>query len=234
MSGERSVEGAVEVDALDRVQIIGERHHRSAGFHDGQGHAGVADHVGVGGALGVVETRAWRDRPACRFGDSVRYDKAVSVPVGRAVSKSHTMHHPGAGEPVRVRLATIDGIGAIADQSPVEFGGDRAGDGEGSRRDLLGDGGVIAGEIRVDRGHGGDRGTVAQPLPLFANAPPVSGGSAAASGSRHPPRHWPGPKRSVQYGSDQASCTAHTKDEDEDLGSPSSRRRSWRQGSSDP
>ena len=34
--------------------------------------AGVADHVGVGGALGVVETRAWRDRPACRFGDSVR------------------------------------------------------------------------------------------------------------------------------------------------------------------
>ena len=55
MSGERSVEGAVEVDALDRVQIVGERHHRPAGFHDGEGHAGVANHVGVGGALGVVE-----------------------------------------------------------------------------------------------------------------------------------------------------------------------------------
>ena len=70
MSGERSVERAVKVDALDRVQIIGE-HHRSAGFHDGEGHAGVADHVGGGGARRVVEARAWRDRPACRFGDSV-------------------------------------------------------------------------------------------------------------------------------------------------------------------
>ena len=71
VSGERSVEGAVEVDALDRVQIVGERHHRSAGLDDGEGHAGVADHVGVGGALGVVESRTWRDRPAGRFGDSV-------------------------------------------------------------------------------------------------------------------------------------------------------------------
>ena len=93
MSGERSVEGAVEVDALDRVQIIGERHHRSAGFHDGEGHAGVADHVGVGGALGVVEARAWRDRPAGRFGDSVRDDVAVAIPVGPPVAQPHAVHH---------------------------------------------------------------------------------------------------------------------------------------------
>ena len=164
VGGEGALEGAAEVDALHRLELVAEQDRLAAGFDDGEGHARMADDVGVRGAFGVVEARAGRDRLAERLGHAVRHDVAVAVPVGLAVAEAHAVDHAGAGEPVRLGVAAVDRVGAVAQEASVELGGDGAGDEEFGLGDLFGDGGVVAGEVRVDRGHGDDLATVKEPL----------------------------------------------------------------------
>jgi hypothetical protein len=129
VSGERAVEGAVEVDAFDRLEFVGQEHGLAAGLHDRKCHAGVADHVGVGGAVTLAEARTWCRRLSQSSADPVGHDVAVAIPVGPAVAETDAVDHAGTGEPVGGGIAAVDRVGAVSDQPAVELGGDGARDG---------------------------------------------------------------------------------------------------------
>ena len=93
------------------------------------GAPGDAEHVGVD-RVEPAMARAGGVRHAGFRLDPLRADPAVAVPQRLAVLERDAVDHAVAGEPVIALRLGRGGVGADAQIAAVEFGGDRAGDGQ--------------------------------------------------------------------------------------------------------
>ena len=127
----------VEVAHPDGVQFIGELIVDAAAFDQGEGLAGVSDHVGVGAErIQAVMAIRWG---LAEFLRHVRAPHpAVAVPVRLAVADADAVHHAVTDEPVaKVRIDLADRIGPISQVAPVQVVRDRPCNLEVSQRVFL-------------------------------------------------------------------------------------------------
>ena len=158
MSGIAAGQGSVEVAGADGVEFVGEFVVGHAAFDERQRLAGVGQHVGVGaqGLHSGSQVACGGRRLAERGAHTRAADPAVAVPAGLAVLQRYAVHHAVAGEPVIGGGVDLgDGVGPVAQVTPVEEVGDVPGDRQIGRGDLGADRRQEVIEIRV-RWCGGD------------------------------------------------------------------------------
>ncbi len=131
--GVAAAQGGIKIAGTDGLQLVGELVVGDATFDQRQRAAGVAEHIGVGtqqlqpGSGGGAAPSGFAERPGNGWGA----DPAVAVPLRVAVSQSYPVDHAIAGEPVIDRRVDLgDRVRAVAEVTPVEVGGDGAGDGQ--------------------------------------------------------------------------------------------------------
>ena len=149
-------ERAAEVAGADGLELVAQLVRTRPGLDDGEGTAGVPDHVGVRCEVHAGVDRA---RPGL-LAEGPRHlggtDPAIAIPLGSPVTEPDPVHHAVAGEPVvGGRLGGRDGIGPVAQIAAAQGLGQPAGDGQFGRRHLLEHGCEIALQVRIG-GHGHD------------------------------------------------------------------------------
>ena len=153
MGGVAARKGAVEVAGPDGVELVGELIGPAAALDDGEGAAGVADDVGVGGEVKARMHRAGVAGLPQGVSDVGGPDEAVAVPLGLAVADPHAVDHAAAEEPVvGGRVGIDDRVGAIAEIPTVEVVGDGPDDREIGDGALLAYRAIVAFQVTI-RGH---------------------------------------------------------------------------------
>ena len=148
MRRETAGQGAVEVASTHGVELVVEFDGQVAGFHDGEGFARVADHVGVGDAAAEIHLldRPFHRRPPLGGHHVIVSHVAVAVRERLSVTDVNVVHHAAAEKPMMVFRIGINRVRADAQQVSRELFGDLPRDRQRINGEFIIDGAEVPGE----------------------------------------------------------------------------------------
>ena len=129
MGRERSRQPAAEIAVGHRFQIAGKLRRVRPRFHQRQNARSESDYVGVD-VVAHAPARSRRGSQASGIFQRARPNVAIAVPLGPAARQAHAVHHPIAHKPVVAARVGKLGIRADANIAAIQFGRDRAGNGQ--------------------------------------------------------------------------------------------------------
>ena len=161
MSGERAGQGAEEIVATHGLQLVGEFDGATSGLHHGPRGAGEGADVRVRTTRRVVPIASGNVGQSARRADRGRSDVAIAVPLGPTLAQSDSVHHAVTDEPVVGRgIDGPDRVRSVAQVTTVQLAWQLADHRKIERGHLLGDRGVVSGQVAVVGDFVGQRGHV--------------------------------------------------------------------------
>ena len=121
VGGVAAAQGAAEVAGADGVELVGQLVRRGAGLDQGEGAAGVLEHVGVGGEVVAAAARTGSPSSSATSLERtqrLRYQRRV------AVLEADAVDHPRAEEPVVVLPGVVQRVRPDPQVAAVEVVGE--------------------------------------------------------------------------------------------------------------